>query len=144
MYVQNLLIHWYSKKQTSIETSSFGSEFMALEVATKYVRGLRYKLRMIGIPIQGPSYVYGNNNSVLINTSQPDSTLKKKSSSIAFNWCREGTARDKWRCTYIPTADNHSDMQTKSLPYDEKRAKFYEILLDRIYSETKHVSRRSG
>ena len=51
-------IAWYSKKQGSIEGASFGSEFMALKTAIEANRGLRYKLRMMGIPIDGPSYVY--------------------------------------------------------------------------------------
>ena len=139
VYVQNALIHWYSKKQTSVETSTFGSEFMAMKTATEYVRGLRYKLRMMGIPINGPCYVYGDNNSVLVNSSQPDSTLKKKSNSIAFHHVREGCARDEWRCAYVNTNDNHSDLQTKSLPFGEKRVKFCKMLLDHIYGHEGHI-----
>ena len=138
VYLQNAMIQWYSKKQTSVETSSFGSEFMALKVATEYVRGLRYKLRMMGIPINECCYVYGDNQSVLVNSSQPDSALKKKSNSIAFHHVREGTARDEWRCAYINTDDNHSDMQTKPLPFGEKRVKFCKMQLDHIYGEKGH------
>ena len=139
VYLQSALISWYSKKQTSVETSSFGSEFMAMKVATEYVRGLRYKLRMMGISINGPCYVYGDNKSVLVNTSVPDSTLKKKSNSIAYHHSREGTARDEWRCTYINTDDNHSDAQTKPLPFGEKRVKFCKQVLKHIYGHDEHV-----
>ena len=52
---------------------------MAMKVATEYVRGLRYKLQMMGIPIRGPCYVFGDNKSVISNSSIPDSVLKKKS-----------------------------------------------------------------
>ena len=44
VWLNNSLIYWHSKKQTTIETSSFGSEFMALKSCTEYVRGLRFKL----------------------------------------------------------------------------------------------------
>ncbi len=37
-------IYWNLKKQTSCETSTFGSEFVAMKQATDYVRGLRFKL----------------------------------------------------------------------------------------------------
>ena len=50
-YLNNALVYWTSKKQTGVETSSFGSEFMAMKHATEYVRGLRYKLRSMGIPV---------------------------------------------------------------------------------------------
>ena len=38
VFLNNALIYWTSKKQTTIETSSFSSEFMAMKHATKYVR----------------------------------------------------------------------------------------------------------
>ncbi|KAL7531096.1 hypothetical protein ACHAXR_003841 [Thalassiosira sp. AJA248-18] len=77
-------IYWLSKKQTSCETSTFGSEFVAMKQATEYVRGLRYKLRMLGIHCKEPAFVYGDNQSVLANTTVPESQHKKKSNSIAY------------------------------------------------------------
>ena len=63
VYYNNALIYWHSKKQTSIETSSFGSEFMAMKHGTEYVRGLRYKLRMMGIPADFPTFIYADSKS---------------------------------------------------------------------------------
>ena len=77
MYVNCALVYWLSKKQTSIESSSFGSEYCAMKACCEYVRGLRYKLRMMGIPVLGPTYISGDNQSVLANTSVPESQLKK-------------------------------------------------------------------
>ncbi len=114
-------IFWHSKKQTSVETSSFGSEFCAMKQCTEYIRGLRYKLRMMGIPVEDPAYVYGDNKSVLYNSSLPESTLKKKSNSIAYHYVREGTARDEWRISYVNTHENPSDIMTKAVPGGEKR-----------------------
>ena len=79
IYLNCAPIDWMSKKQTSIESSSFVSEFIVMKQYCEYIRGLSYKLRMMGIPVNGPSYIYGDNQSVLCNTSIPDSTLKKKS-----------------------------------------------------------------
>jgi hypothetical protein len=129
VFLNCALIQWTSKKQTSIETSSFGSEFMAMKAATEYVRGLRFKLRMMGIPVEGHTYVYGDNQSVLANTSTPHSNLKKKSNAIAYHFIREGVARDEWRTTYINTHDNPSDMLTKALAAGEKRNRFCGMLL---------------
>jgi hypothetical protein len=109
-------IVWFTKKQNTVETSSFGSEFVALSTATKKLRGLRYKLRMMGIPISGPSFVYCDNNSVVINSSRPASTLKKKSNSIAYHYVRESVARDEQRVTYENTTTNLADLLTKSVP----------------------------
>ena len=61
-----------------------------------YVHGLRYKLRMMGILCEDPTFIYGDNQSVLANTTVPDLTLKKKSQSSAYHFFREGAAQDEW------------------------------------------------
>ena len=133
VYLNLALTYWWSKKQTSIESSSFGSEFIAMKQCCEYLRGLRYKLRMLGIPCDGPSLIYGDNQSVLANTTIPDSALKKKSQSIAYHFVREGVARDEWRTTYINTHDNEADLLTKVLPNGEKRRGFVRNLLHHIF-----------
>jgi hypothetical protein len=55
-------------------------------------RALRYKLRMMGIHIEEPLYCYGENMSVICNTQKPEPTLKKKSNSICYHFCREVVA----------------------------------------------------
>ena len=77
-----------------------------------------------------PTFIYGDNQSVLANTTAPDSQLKKKSNSIAYHFVREGCARDEWRTTYVNTHDNPADLMTKPyLPAGEKRNKFVRMLL---------------
>ena len=126
-------MYWNSKKHISVESSSFGSEFIAMKQCCEYVRGLRYKLRMMGIPCEGPSYILGDNQSVLVNCTIPDSTLKKKSQSIAYHFVREGSARDEWRASYVSTNENEADLLTKMLPCGEKRKNFVRKLLHHIY-----------
>ena len=132
VYLNCAPIYWLSKKQNGIETSSFGSEFTAMKQCTEYVRGLRYKLRMLGIPVELPTYIYGDNQSVLANTTVPDSTLKKKSNSIAYHFVREGCARDEWRTTYVNTHENVADLLTKPLPSGEKRTGFVKMILHHV------------
>ena len=132
VFLNSAPIYWTSKKQTSIETSSFGSEFIAMKVCCEYLRGLRYKLRMMGIPCDFPSYIYGDNQSVLANSTNPFSQLKKKSSSIAYHYIREGVAKDEWRTTYINTHYNLADLFTKPLPGGEKRTRFVQMVLHHI------------
>ena len=56
------------------------------------LRGLRIKLRQMGIPVENPCFVFGDNQSVLWNTSVPDSMLKKKTSNVAYHYIREGVS----------------------------------------------------
>ena len=95
VYLNCAPIYWWSKKQNSVESSSFGSEFIAMKQCCDCVHGLRYKLRMMGISCDDPTFIYGDNQSVLANTTIPNSMLKKKSQSIAYHFVREGAAQDE-------------------------------------------------
>ena len=132
VYLNCSLFHWWSKKQASIESSSFGADFIVMKQCCEYLRGLRYKLRNMGIPCDGPSHIYSDNQSVLANTTMPDSTLKKKSQSIAYHLVGEGSARGEWRMAYVNTHDNKADLLTKPLPNGEKRRKLVRNLFHHI------------
>ena len=129
--LNNAPIYWHSKKQTTEETSTFGSEFMVMKQATEYLCGLRYKLRMFGIPVYKLAFIYGDNQSVLINASAPESTLKKKSQLVTYHFVREGSAADEWRTQYVHTSLNVSDLMTKPLS-GKKRWRFVRMLLHHI------------
>ena len=64
VFLNNAPIYWMSKKQSSCEVSTFGLEFTAMKQAVEYVRGLWYRLRMLGIPVDEPAFVHGDNKSV--------------------------------------------------------------------------------
>ena len=123
-------IAWISKKQGSIETSSFGSELTALKTAVETVEGLRYKLRMMGIRLEGPCHIKVDNMSVVHNCSNPASQLKKKSNSIAYHYVRERMSgkHPVGRVSYIPTQENQADGGSKVLSGELKRKLMEEIL----------------
>jgi len=68
---------------------------------------------MMGVPISGPSYIYGDNMSVIHNTQRPESTLKKKSNSICYHLVQESVAMGESLTSHISTHDNLSDILTK-------------------------------
>ena len=113
IFLNRAPISWFSKKQTSIETSTFGSEFSALKTVTESVQALRYKLRMMGVPIDGPAHVRCDNMSVVNNTSVPASTLKKKNNAIAYHFVRENVAMDVLEVHYQESKGNLADCLTK-------------------------------
>jgi hypothetical protein len=135
-YLNSAPITWYSKKQGGIEGASFGSEFMAMKRAVEANRGLRNKLRVIGIPIDGPTYFYGDNMSVFHNVRKPESTLKKMNNSIAYHKVREAVAMGKILTTYIATHDNVADLMTKPLPKGDRRTSLIRKMMWDIYSVT--------
>jgi hypothetical protein len=92
IFVQNAPIIWFSKRQNTVESSSFGSEFVALRIAKDLIVALRYKLRMFGVPIDGPTNVFCDNNGVVKNASIPQSMLAKKHTAINYHAIREAVA----------------------------------------------------
>ena len=115
IFLNRAPVHWYSKTQPSVEASTFGAEFYALKTAVEMIEALRYKLRMFGIPIDGPANVYCDNEAVYKNTVIPESTLKKKHHSIAYHRCREAVAAGTVRVAKQGTEKNLADLFTKVL-----------------------------
>ena len=66
------LTNWYSKKQSTIETSIFGVEFVAMKVSVETLHAIQYKLRMMGIPISGALYASGDSMLVVEKSSKPE------------------------------------------------------------------------
>ncbi len=92
IFLNMLLINWLSQKQPTIESSVFGAEFVAMKLGVEVLRGIWYKLHMMGVPIAGPMYVYGDKMSVIHNAQCPKSILKKKNLPICYHAVREAVA----------------------------------------------------
>jgi hypothetical protein len=116
IFMNSAPIIWFSKKQNTVESSVFGSEFVAMKTGVETLRGIQYKLRMMGIAISGPTYGFGDNMSVINNTSKPDSQLRKKSNLICFHAVREAVGMKEIMTTHEPSVTNPADLFTKVLP----------------------------
>jgi hypothetical protein len=108
-------IIWYSKVQSAVESSTFGSEFVAMQIMVEILEAICYKLRMLGIPIDGPSNVFCDNKVFVTNLTIPTSTLKKKHNGIAYHRVREAVSAGIQRKTKVHTSENLADLLTKPL-----------------------------
>ena len=128
IYVNKAPVLWYSKRQNSVETSTFGSEFMTFKTAVELSEGILYKIRMMGIPVEVPMHMRCDNKSVVFNTTDPASTLKKKSNSIAYHFVREKAAAGIVEVEHESTDTNLADILTKIL-IGEKRDNMVKMIL---------------
>ena len=115
LFLNNTLVKWYCKRQSTVETSTYGAEINACKTAGELVIEYRYKLRMLGVPLKDKAFVYGDNLSVIINGSKPESVLKKKTHACYFHFIRELCAASLMSLHKIDSAENRSDALTKSL-----------------------------
>lgn len=120
-------IVWFSKKQNSVESSTFGSEFNALRICTEHISALRYKLKMFGVKILGPAGVRCDNEAVTTNARDPTSQLNKKHNSICYHLVREAVAAGILKVAHIDGANNPADLFTKILN-KAKRFQFVRML----------------
>jgi hypothetical protein len=128
IFVMNAPIIWFSKKQNTVESSTFGSELVALRIAKELIVALRIKLRMFGVPVDGPADVYCDNQGVVNNTSKPESTLSKKHNSINYHIVREAAAAGILRVGKEDTQTNIVDVFTKALSKERRNALLSTIL----------------
>jgi hypothetical protein len=81
------------------------------------------------VTLSGPTYVYGDNMSVVLNTQRPEYILKKKSNSICYHAVRESAAMGKSIMGHVPSVENPTDIFTKVVPGGQKRNHLIRLLL---------------
>jgi hypothetical protein len=74
---------------------------------------------MLGIPIDGPALMLGDNASVITSTTTPSSPLRKKHNAVAYHRVREAIAAGIVRFAKVDSSENLSDCLTKPLRPDE-------------------------
>jgi hypothetical protein len=122
-------IIWYSKRQNTVETSMFGSEFIVLKIAVELTDALIYKLRMFRVPIEGETRIMCDNESVVRSSSCAETMLKKKHCSVAYHRVRETVAKGKTLIYYEKSESNSADLLMKPL-LATKRKPLLQAILD--------------
>jgi hypothetical protein len=108
-------VEWFSKRQKTVETATYGSEFVAAKIATEQIMDLRYTLRMMGVPLDGKAYMFGDNQSVITSGTIPHSSLNKRHNALAYHRVREAIASDVIWFFHISGKINPADVLTKFL-----------------------------
>lgn len=115
LFANSTPVKWYCKRQNTVETSTYGSELVSGRIAVELAMEMRYKLRMLGVPVDGAVTMHGDNMSVIQSTSVPSASLKKKHHAIAWHRVREAVASGVVDLIHCRSEDNLSDALTKGL-----------------------------
>jgi hypothetical protein len=121
IFLNNALVDWYSKGQATVESSTFGSKTIVLRTGIDKLQALRYKLYMMGVPMDGTCDVFCDNQSVCLTAQKPETRLNKKHNAINYNWIREAAAAAWVRVAFEPGATNLADFLTKILPTGKRK-----------------------
>jgi hypothetical protein len=113
--VNNTPVSWVSKCQKTVESSTYGSELVASRIAVEMIISLRYFLSMLGVDLEPCSQLLGDNMAVVLNTTIPSSTLKKKHQACNYHKVRESIAAGFIKYGHVKSKDNVADLLTKPL-----------------------------
>jgi hypothetical protein len=86
---------------------------VAARQATEQIMDLRYSLRMIGIPLDGPAWMFGDNKSVIDSSTIPHSKLGKRHNALSYHRVREAIASGVMYFCKIDGIQNPADILTK-------------------------------
>ena len=121
IFINMAPIIWYSKRQRTVESSTFGSEYIATKTCVEAIQALQFKLRIFGVPIDGPYRVFNDNQSVVKNSSRVESTLTKRHNQLAYHVTRWAVATGSVIVSWIPTNGMLADPLTKRMPSKASR-----------------------
>ena len=107
------------KKQSTVATATFGSEFVAAKTAVEKVHDLRYTLRMLGIPVDYRTYMFGDNASVITQSTILHSQLANHHHTLAYHYVQESVANGTIRFVHMDSINNPADCLTKFLGYQQ-------------------------
>jgi hypothetical protein len=116
-YLNSTLANWYCKKQATVETATYGAEFVAARIAADQTIDIRITLRYLGVPIIKKSYLFGDNNAVIISSTLPQSSLKKRHNALSYHRVRECIAAKIFAMFKIPSKFNTADVVSKHCGY---------------------------
>jgi hypothetical protein len=104
---------WFSKKQNTVETATYGSEFTVARTAVDQLVDIRLTLRYMGARLEGKAYAFGDNESVVTSGTIPHSKLNKRHNALSYHRVREAVAAKIVAFCHIPGSINPADVLSK-------------------------------
>ena len=152
-------IDWYSKRQATVETATYGSEFVAARIAVDQIIDLWTTLRYLGVPINGSTYMFGDKQLVVKSSSLPTSALNKQHNALSYHRVWEAVAAGIIIFHHISGKENPADVLSKHCGYPDAWPKIQPFLFWRgtfassappdgecqeLHSKTRNGLRKTG
>ena len=112
-------IDWYSKKQATVETATYGSDFVAARTCVNQVIDLRTTLRYLGVPIRDKSFMFGDNKTVVDSSTVPHAKLPKHHNALSFHCVHEAVAAKIVAIYHLAGEYNPADILSKHWGYQQ-------------------------
>ena len=120
VFFNNSLIKSFSKRQNTVELSTFGPKLVPLRIERDLILEIRIKLKLFGVPLSGPKNIFCDNNGVVKITIIPECTLSDKHNAINYHCVCEASTSGILSIRKEDTATNLPNPLTKFIPYYRK------------------------
>mmetsp|Transcript_35402 Transcript_35402/g.85673 ORF Transcript_35402/g.85673 Transcript_35402/m.85673 type:complete len:213 (-) Transcript_35402:8-646(-) len=112
-FVNQTPMDWYCKKQATVETATFGSEYISGRTCVEQAIDLRNTYRYFGVPVRDKSYMFGDNDSMINSATRPESKLHKRHVVLSYHRVREAVASGMIVLCHIRSHMNPADILSK-------------------------------
>ena len=112
-FFNKTIIDWFSKKQATVETATYGAEYVAARTAMEQIIDLRIELRYLGVHVKGSTMMFGDNESVVNSSSVPHARLHRRHNALSFHKVREGIAAGIAKFHHVRSHANPADILSK-------------------------------
>ena len=126
--------------QNNVETTTYGSEFTGLRTAVDQIHDRRYSAGSLGVPLQGPTYLFGDNLSTIISSTKSDGKIAKRWNILSFHRVREVVAHNIVKPFHIDHKNNTAGVLSKHT----SSSVWYELMRPLIYWRIKHIEKESN
>jgi hypothetical protein len=117
--VQNTVAGYLPKRQSTVETATYVTEFIAGRTCLDEAIALRYELRMLGAPLEGPIWMFGDNKSMIKSSAEPSGRLAKRHLILSWHHLREKAAMKIVYYLHVSSKENISDCLKKHLVHPQ-------------------------
>jgi hypothetical protein len=110
-------VDWFTKKQNTVETATFGSENNTARAAVEQIKANKLTLLFLGVPLLGAPILLGDNESVVKSGTLPQNQLHKRHLMLSYHYVRENVAAGVIRFAFIRGEYNPADTLSKHWAY---------------------------
>ena len=110
-------IKYFCKLQNTVETTTYGLEFVATKQCAEQVRELQETLKLMRIPIEESTWMLGDNSSVITSSTILSSALKKCHQALSYHYVRACVVHRFLKFCFLKSEQNVADTCTKFLPF---------------------------
>jgi hypothetical protein len=92
LMVQGTIVGHFSICQSTVETATYVSEFIAGRAALDELIAIWYELRMLRVPLDGPIWMFGDNKSMVGSSAELAGQLTKCHLILSWHQLQEKAA----------------------------------------------------